>query len=79
MVSLMLWYLMSIVVFWIVYYFVEMVGKERSQNDLVLALKLSICPVLNNICIFIGIAQLISKRLQNTRSLKWDKDHFKFD
>ena len=79
MVSLMLWYLMSIVVFWIVYYFAEMLGKQKSQDDLAIALMLSVCPVLNNICIFVGVAHLISKRLQNCRSLKWDKDHFKFD
>lgn len=79
MVGVMLWYLASIVVFWIVYYFAEMVGKKKSQDDLVLALMLSVSPLLNNICIFIGMAQLISKRFQNSRSLKWDKDHFKFD
>lgn len=79
MVGVISFYLMSIVVFWIVYYFVEMVGKQKSQDDLVLALMLSVCPLLNNFASFVGIMQLISKKLQNSRSLKWDKDHFKFD
>ncbi len=81
MVSVILisFYLVSIVVFWIVYYFVEMVGQQKSQDDLVLALMLSVCPLLNNFAIFDGIMQLISKKLQNSRSLKWDRDHFKFD
>lgn len=76
---LILFYLMSIVVFWIVYYFAEMIGKQKTQGELWCALMLSICPVLNDFAIFVGVMYLITKRLRNSRSLKWDRDHFKFD
>lgn len=66
-------YLMSIVAFWIVYYFAEMVGKQKNQGELWFALKLSVCPFLNDFAIVVGIVT------RNCRYLKWDKDHFKFD
>ena len=76
---LILFYLMSIVAFWIVYYFVEMVGKQKNQGELWFALKLSVCPFLNDFAIVVGIVTLVSKRMRNCRSLKWNKDHFKFE